>query len=179
MAPEALLKDLGDLPVASDAGGCQGWSMATDPQRSNIVVRSLWSAAGLLAVALGAIGIIVPGLPTTAFFILAAWCFSKSSPRLEQWVLGLRGIGPMVTDYRSGLGMARRAKAWAIGMMVLAGSLSIIFAIDSTVVRVIIAAAVVTGVWFVGLRVPTRETELARRATAGGSSAPSGPVGEP
>lgn len=153
--------------------------MAADPQRSNIVVRALWSAGGLLAVALGAIGVIVPGLPTTAFFILAAWCFSKSSPRLEQWVLGLRGIGPMVTDYRNGLGMARRAKIWAIGMMVVAGSLSIMFALEHTVVRLVVAAAVAIGVWYVGVRVPTREAELARRAAAGGTSGPAGPVGEP
>lgn len=139
----------------------------TDHTERNIVARALWLVGGLLAVALGAVGIIVPGLPTTAFFILAAWCFSKSSPRLEQWVLGLRGIGPMVSDYRDGLGMARRAKIWAIGMMLVAGSLSIAFGIDHTTVRVVIAVAIVIGVWFVGWRVPTREVELARRAATG------------
>ena len=50
----------------------------------------------MLAVALGGIGVIVPGLPTTVFFIIACVAFSKSSPRLEAWVLGLPRIGPMV-----------------------------------------------------------------------------------
>ena len=48
---------------------------------------------GWVAVAVGAVGIVVPGLPTTVFFIIAASCFARSSPRFERWVLGLPGIG--------------------------------------------------------------------------------------
>ena len=84
-------------------------------------MRWVWFLGGWLAVALGGIGIVVPGLPTTVFFIIAAWCFSRSSPRFEQWVLDLPKIGPMVRDHRAGLGMPRRAKAWAVGTMVVFG----------------------------------------------------------
>ena len=42
------------------------------------------------------------------FFTVAAYCFGKSSPRFEQWVLDLPTIGPMVRDHRAGLGMPRR-----------------------------------------------------------------------
>ena len=79
---------------------------------------------GFTAVGLGTIGIVVPGLPTTGFFVLAAWCFARSSPRFERWVLGLPKIGPMVRDHRDGLGMPRKAKALAIGMMLTACSIS-------------------------------------------------------
>ena len=84
------------------------------PTMSGRVVRSGWFAVGWIAVAIGTIGIVVPGLPTTVFFIVAAACFSRSSPRFEQWVLDRPGIGPMVGDYRSGLGMPRSAKTAAI-----------------------------------------------------------------
>ncbi|MEL6984556.1 MAG: YbaN family protein, partial [Actinomycetota bacterium] len=87
-------------------------------------MRLLYLAAGLGFVAIGGVGVIVPGLPTTVFFIMAAWCFSRSSRRLENWVLNLPGIGPMVRDYRSGLGMPRRAKVAAISCIVLAVGLS-------------------------------------------------------
>ena len=83
----------------------------------NRFVRGCWFVAGWLAVGLGGIGIVVPGLPTTAFFIAAAWCFGRSSPRFERWVLGLPHIGPMVRNYRDGLGMPRRAKVAALSMM--------------------------------------------------------------
>ncbi|MGI9643298.1 MAG: YbaN family protein, partial [Acidimicrobiia bacterium] len=76
---------------------------------TNPILRILWSMGGLVCVGIGALGIVVPGLPTAPLFILAAWCFSRSSPRLERWVLGLRGIGPMIADHRAGLGMPRRS----------------------------------------------------------------------
>ncbi|MDQ3571016.1 MAG: YbaN family protein, partial [Actinomycetota bacterium] len=49
----------------------------------------MWFAAGCLSVAAGAVGVIVPGLPTTVFFIAAAACFARCNPRFERWVLDL------------------------------------------------------------------------------------------
>ncbi len=61
------------------------------------------------------------------FFIVAAWCFGRSSPRFEQWVLGLPTIGRMVQEHRDGLGMPRRAKVVAIVMMATAVGVSVAF----------------------------------------------------
>ncbi len=135
--------------------------------------RWLWFAAGWLAVGLGGLGIVVPGLPTTVFFILAAAAFARSSPRFEQWVLDLPRVGPMVRDHRAGLGMSRRAKAWAVGTMVVVASLSIALTIEVPAVAVAVAALVAVGAWYVIWRVPTREVVLDRRVHAphnGGAS---------
>lgn len=105
----------------------------------------------------GGIGIIVPGLPTTVFFIVAASCFAKSSPRFEQWVLDLPRIGPLVRDHRAGLGMPRRAKAWAIGTMVVFAGVSALLLVDHVAISAAILALVAVGVWYVGWRVPTRD----------------------
>jgi hypothetical protein len=115
---------------------------------------------GLLAVGLGGLGIVVPGLPTTVFFIAAAACFSRSSPRLEQWVLDLPRIGPIVRDHRAGLGMRRRAKVVAIAMVAVVISLSVL-AIDGPTVRLVVIGAGLVGVAYIALRVPTRERVLA------------------
>ena len=64
------------------------------PRLLDVLRKVAWIALGLISVGVGAIGIIVPGLPTTVFFIIAAACFAKSSPRLERWVLDLPRIGP-------------------------------------------------------------------------------------
>jgi uncharacterized membrane protein YbaN (DUF454 family) len=125
--------------------------------------RGAWVAAGLVAVALGGIGIVVPGLPTTVFFIVAAWCFSRSSPRLERWVLGLPRIGPLVADHRNGLGMPRRAKAVAIGIVVVVSSTSALLALDHGSARLAVLAAAAVGVYWIAARVPTRERVLATR----------------
>ena len=132
--------------------------------RRGPVARAGWLVGGLVAVALGAIGIVVPGLPTTVFFIVAAWCFSHSSPRLERWVLKLPRIGPMVGDYRSGLGMPRRAKAIAIAMIALFVTLSVVLFIGSWPWRLVVLALGAIGVAYIALRVPTRERVIERRA---------------
>ena len=122
-------------------------------------------AVGWLAVALGTVGIVVPGLPTTGFFVLAAACFARSSPRFEAWVLGLPKVGPLVRDHRAGLGMPRRAKVLAIAVMLAACSLSA-WRLGSPLAVVVIAAGAV-GTWYVGWRVPTREVVLGRRVEPG------------
>jgi uncharacterized membrane protein YbaN (DUF454 family) len=128
------------------------------------VRRWLWFGVGWCAVALGSIGIVVPGLPTTVFFIVAASCFARSSPRFEQWVLGLPHVGTLVRDYRAGLGMSRRAKGFAIGTMVLVGGLSAFITVDHVVVTSTILVLLAIGVWYVAWHVPTRERVLAERA---------------
>ena len=121
-------------------------------------MRLIWLAGGLVCVGLGGAGIVIPGLPTTVFFIMAAWCFHRSSERLERWVLNLPGIGQMVQDYRNGLGMPRRAKVFAIGAMVAACTISAGFLINPPAIRLLVAAVGVFGVWWVGWRIPTRPT---------------------
>lgn len=127
------------------------------------VARAMWLVAGLLAVAVGAVGIVVPGLPTTVCFIVAAWCFSRSSERLERWVLDLPRIGPMVRDHRAGLGMPRRAKVIAMSMIVVAVGLSVTFGIDSWPIRAVVLALGAVGVLYIAARVPTRERVLDER----------------
>jgi len=128
--------------------------------------RAAWVAIGCVAVGLGTLGIVVPGLPTTGFFVMAAWAFSKSSPRLERWVLERPGVGPLVRDYRDGLGMPRKAKVVAIAMLVASCTASAVFAVEHWGVRGAITAAGLVGIAWILWRVPTRETVLAERAAS-------------
>lgn len=126
-------------------------------------VKSFLLLLGFTFVGLGFIGIVIPGMPTTVFMILAAACFAKSSPKFEQWILDLPGIGRLVQDHRDGLGMPQKSKAIAITMMVVAVTLSIIFAITSTLIQILVGGVGIIGVWYVGVRVPTKEKVLALR----------------
>lgn len=134
------------------------------PSDRSPVSRAVWLVAGLIAIALGTVGIIVPGLPTTVFFIVAAACFSKSSERLEQWVLDLPKIGPMVRDYRAGLGMPRRAKVAATGTISVVVAASVVLFLESSAVKVVVVAAGVIGICVILWRVPTREAVQAELA---------------
>ena len=133
---------------------------------ANRAVRGAWFALGWVAVGLGSIGVIVPGLPTTVFFVAAAACFSRSSPRFEQWVLTRPGVGPLVRDYRAGLGMPRQAKVFAVFSIALVCSLSAFVTIERWWIRALILAAGAIGVGWVLLRVPTRRDALTEHRPA-------------
>ena len=59
---------------------------------------------------LGVLGIVLPVLPTTPFMILSAYLFSKSSPKLQQKILDLPAVGPLVLDWRENRVIRPQAK---------------------------------------------------------------------
>jgi len=79
--------------------------------------QTLLVAAGLVALGLGLIGIVLPGLPTTPFVLLAAACFARASPRLHGWLTTHRYLGPMVRDWEANRSLPLRVKWIAITMM--------------------------------------------------------------
>lgn len=137
-----------------------GPAAAPDPVVRSGVSRIVWLVMGVVAVAIGGIGVVVPGLPTTVFFIVAASCFARSSPRFERWVLNLPKIGPMVRDHRAGLGMPRRAKVIALSMMWAAILLSGLALRHRLPVLLGIVALGLLGTAYILWRVPTRESVL-------------------
>ncbi len=141
--------------ITSTSAAIGACPVAAESVARSLLARTVWFGVGWLAVALGAIGIVLPGLPTTGFMIIAAACFARSSPRFERWVLQLPGVGRSVADYRSGLGMPRRAKVTAVSMMVVAIAISVGLVLDNTALRIVIVVAGLVGTWYIIRRVPT------------------------
>jgi len=81
--------------------------------------RALWIAAGFASLVLGAIGVVLPLLPTVPFVLLAAFCFSRGSQRYERWLLNHPRFGPMVRQWRTNHAVPLRAKQLATGMMAI------------------------------------------------------------
>lgn len=82
------------------------------------VARYLLLVFAALCLALGVIGIFVPGLPTTVFILMAGWAAARSSPRFHNWLECHRLFGPMLRDWRTHGAVSRRAKIMATAMMV-------------------------------------------------------------
>ncbi|MBN8944084.1 MAG: YbaN family protein [Rhizobiales bacterium] len=82
-------------------------------------LKYLMIAAGWVCVAIGIVGVILPGIPGTVFLIIAAWLFARSSPRFEHWLVTHPKLGPQVVKWRATGAIAPRIKAVAIGSMAL------------------------------------------------------------
>ena len=114
----------------------------------------LFIALGSLCVALGAIGVVVPGLPTTPFLLLASWLFYRSSERLQKRLLA-SWLGKYIREYENNQGLSVRGKMSAIAMMLMMCSISTIFFIPNMVVKLIVVFAGIIGSLVVGFVVPT------------------------
>ncbi len=106
---------------------------------------------------IGAIGAVVPGLPTTLFLILAAACYIRSSQKLYDWLITNKTFGPYLKDYREGKGMPRNAKILAVSMIVLFVGYAIIFALEGLMLKVFVGLFGMIGIFYIILKVPSSE----------------------
>ncbi len=125
------------------------------------VGRAIYMVLGFASLGLGIAGYIVPLLPGTVFLLLAAYFFFKSNERMYDWVVNHRWFGPMVRAYRAGYGIPRRIKAYAVGLVIVSIGFSILVAVDSAAIRVVLVAIAVSVSTFILTR-PTTENVLAQ-----------------
>lgn len=108
--------------------------------------RHLYLIAGFVSLGLAVIGALLPVMPTTVFVILAAWCFARSSPRLERKLLEHPRFGPHIVRWREKGAISRSGKIAASVAFALSIVLTLIFA-RMPWPLVTITAAVVIGGW--------------------------------
>lgn len=118
--------------------------------------RALYVTAGFGFLALAVLGAMLPGLPTTVFVILAAWCFGRSHPRLERWLLDHPRFGPSLRAWRAHGAIPRPAKRVALASMAISGAITL--ATAPWVVGLSVAAVLAVSAWYVASRPsePTR-----------------------
>ena len=116
--------------------------------------RRVLLAVGFVCVALGAIGTVLPLLPTTPFLLVAAACFARSSPRFYRWLLTRPGVGPIIREWRATRTVPLHAKLWAVSLIVVVGVSSVVFFVGNRWAQLVMCAgllAVIVGL----LRLPT------------------------
>lgn len=79
--------------------------------------RWLWWLLAYASLGLGLVGIVLPGLPTVPFVLLAAFAAARGSQRLHAWLLAHRQFGPVIRDWEAQGAVSRRAKRLATLMM--------------------------------------------------------------
>ena len=113
-------------------------SMKKGETRIRNWMRPLLVIFGTFFVGLGIIGIVVPVLPTTPFLLLAAACYARSSPRFYHWLLYNRWFGNYISNYRQRKGIPLKVKVLTITLLWVTIGASVIFAVQSLLVRIIL-----------------------------------------
>lgn len=91
-------------------------------------MRIFYLVGGWLALIVGGVGAFVPLLPTVPLVILAAFCFARSSPRLEAWLIAHPHMGPHIVAWRTRRAISRRGKFSALAAFLAGIIVSLIFA---------------------------------------------------
>lgn len=102
--------------------------------------RSVYIVIGLLSLALGVVGIILPLLPTTPFLLLSAALFAKTSPRLYHWLHTNQLFGEYLRRYRDKEGIPIELKIGVLSILWITLISSALFAVSSNLwyVRIIL-----------------------------------------
>jgi len=100
--------------------------------------KNILIVCGTVSVGLGTIGIFVPLLPTTVFYLLAAYCYARSSQKFYNWLLNNRWIGEYIRNYREGRGIPLKQKIFSISLLWLTIGYSAWFVVSLWWVRLIL-----------------------------------------
>lgn len=101
--------------------------------------KILYVIAGCMAVGLGAVGAVLPLLPSFPFLLLAAFCFAKSSERLHKWFTNTKLYKNNLESYVKGRGMTRKTKIRIMVTVTLLMSVGFIMMDQVPVGRIVLA----------------------------------------
>lgn len=112
-------------------------------------MRVLYFSLGWLFFFIGAVGVLLPVLPTTPFMLLALWAFSKSSERFHRWLYYHRLFGPPLQQWHKYGVIPRAAKIMSVSFMSISFVYMLLFSPVAIWLKLMIAALMLYGAWFV------------------------------
>ena len=112
--------------------------------------------SGFIFLAIGAVGVVVPVLPTTPFVLIAAACFSSGNSRLSEWLKRNRVFGPYIENYRTKQGIELRLKIFSIIFLWLGLGISMFFVQSSWAVIALAAVGIAVTVHLLLIKTKAR-----------------------
>lgn len=119
------------------------------------VSTTAWAVAGFAAFALGAIGALFPVLPTTPFLLVAAFCFARSSTKLNNWFHSTRLYHEVLEGYVAKRAMTPAAKLKLIIPITIVLGISFALAAAVPAMRIVIGVVWLAHLIYFGLIVKT------------------------
>ncbi len=112
-------------------------------------MRIVYFLLGWLFFLLGAIGVVLPLLPTTPFMLLALWAFSRSSDRFYHWLYNHPLFGPTLQKWDQYRVIPLAAKVMSISVMSISFIYMMIYSPVGFILKLIIATIMLYGAWFI------------------------------
>ncbi|MFO0801632.1 MAG: YbaN family protein [Gemmataceae bacterium] len=117
--------------------------------------RVLFVTAGLLCVGMAYVGVVLPGLPTTPWVLLASYCFGRSSQRLQRWLRRTPAFGRLLRDWEEHRGIRKPVKIFAVLLILMVVSASILSGRLPEWARWVVGACATCGICTILFLVPT------------------------
>ena len=114
--------------------------------------RHIWMFAGHLAVVAGAIGLLLPLIPTSPFVIVAAYCYARSSERFYYMLLNNRYFGDHIRHWEENRCLQKHLKILMSVVLILMFAGTILVFIQSMEARILVAslaALIILAVWLI------------------------------
>ncbi len=123
--------------------------------------KIIYIIIGSIALALGTVGTVLPILPTVPFFMLAAFCFAKSSEKLHNWFTGTKLYQDNLADFVAGKGMTVKTKVRIMVTVTILMSIGFIMMHQVVVGRIVLGCVWVFHVLYFVFGIKTLKVEKA------------------
>lgn len=125
-------------------------------KHDSLAVRLVFAALGAAFLVAGAVGIVLPVLPTVPLWLVAAACFARSSSRVYNWLLNHRHFGPGIREWRHHRSIPYRAKRAALALLAVSFGITLVFFLASWPSRLAMGAGgLLLAAWI--WRIPSRD----------------------
>lgn len=123
------------------------------------IKRITFVVLGCISLALAVLGVALPILPTVPFLALAAFCFAKSSDRLNNWLINTKFYQNNLADFKAGKGMTVKTKVRILTTVTLAMAVGLIVMLMKgvTVGSIILSVVWLGHIYYFGFKVKTLE----------------------
>ena len=101
--------------------------------------KGIYLLLGCIGLILGAVGAVLPLIPSFPFLLLAAFCFARSSQKLHRWFTGTKLYQKNLESYVQGKGMTRKTKVTIMASVTLLMSIGFVMMHAVTVGRIVLA----------------------------------------
>jgi uncharacterized membrane protein YbaN (DUF454 family) len=126
--------------------------------------KILFFVLGWLCLVMAYVGLVTPGIPFSIFIVGSAYCFARSSKRMETWIYNHKHFGPFLTNWENKRVFPQRAKyLMLIGMSSSLVIMMFLVPIKGVIYSGILMALVAVWAW----KYPSTVEEYHRRKDNG------------